>query len=344
MTSGRDATDTLGTDGGYVDPLWRVTVELTALEQDLLRTWWVRRLGFVAHAGAASVTTTQTYTRLEHSLGVLALVSRFAPDDEIARAAALLHDVGHLPFSHTFEGLAGLNHHMLGRARIDELAPVLERHGVHTSQVNAVLDGSVASPLFGAAGRLHLDHLDSFVRSGQAHGRTSTPPSELLGRFRLVDGAIDTDTTTADELIGLIVQEARSQRSAANIVACAVLRSLVASLLDRHDASTVAAMTDDECWAALLADPQVAPTAQAFRRTPQEWTVGDAEAEADPGRGIVHEITRSYLSLPTVDGHGLPEPSEVTELAAALPLRYVVHRRKATAVPRLMTLRSATGR
>ena len=84
-----DVADVLGIGGVYRDPLWRVTVELTALERELLRCWWVRRLAFVAQAGAAVITTVQTYSRLEHSLGVLGLVSHFDPDDHCTRAAAL---------------------------------------------------------------------------------------------------------------------------------------------------------------------------------------------------------------------------------------------------------------
>ncbi len=76
-----DAADVLGIGGIYRDPLWRVTVALTALERELLRCWWVRRLAYVAHAGAAAITTVQTYSRLEHSLGVLALVAHFDPDN-----------------------------------------------------------------------------------------------------------------------------------------------------------------------------------------------------------------------------------------------------------------------
>jgi HD superfamily phosphohydrolase len=71
--------DTLGTGGTFRDPLWRAVVPLTALEQDLLRCWWVRRLNFVAHAGAAVIATTQSYSRLEHSLGLLALVVHLTP-------------------------------------------------------------------------------------------------------------------------------------------------------------------------------------------------------------------------------------------------------------------------
>ncbi|MGP5087067.1 HD domain-containing protein, partial [Brachybacterium tyrofermentans] len=135
--------DTLGSEGVWFDPVWRVRVHLTALERELLATWWVRRLAFVSHAGAASITTTQTYTRLEHSLGTLALVAHFAPDDHAARAAALLHDVGHLPFSHTLEGIAGLDHHTIGHARIDELGSVLNHHGIAAERVIAIDAGEV---------------------------------------------------------------------------------------------------------------------------------------------------------------------------------------------------------
>lgn len=106
--------DVLGADGLYRDPLWRVTVELSALEQELLRCWWVHRLQFVAHAGDAAISTTQSYSRLEHSLGLLALTGHFDPDDHTALAAALRHDVVTYHLSHTFEGVAGLNHHPLG--------------------------------------------------------------------------------------------------------------------------------------------------------------------------------------------------------------------------------------
>ena len=115
--------DVLGRGGVHRDPVWRITVELTAVERSLLRCWPVRRLAFIAHAGASSISTAQRCTRLEHSLGVLALAARFAPHDHLARAAALLHDVGHLPLSHTIEGVAGSDHHDLGAARVRELGP-----------------------------------------------------------------------------------------------------------------------------------------------------------------------------------------------------------------------------
>lgn len=41
------SADTLGINGTFIDPLWRIEVRLTPIQQDLLRSWWVRRLGFI---------------------------------------------------------------------------------------------------------------------------------------------------------------------------------------------------------------------------------------------------------------------------------------------------------
>ncbi|MCG7310823.1 HD domain-containing protein [Brachybacterium sp. ACRRE] len=336
MTEGHDVrgidADTLGLDGRWFDPVWRLEVELTPLELELLDTWWVRRLAFVAHAGIASFTTTQSYSRIEHSLGVLALTAHFAPDDRAARATALLHDIGHLPFSHTLEGLGGLDHHTIGRERVAELDPVLRRHGVEAEEIIAIDEGERPSPLTNAYGALKLDHLDSFLRSGQVHGRTTTSPREMLGRMRLIDGAVDTDEQTADELVDLIVAEARHQRAPSNVVPIAVLKHLVTTALDAgasFDTADLAQMTDGELWAALLADPVTREVTRELRAHPRRWRMDTLPTDApsdgsDTGALDVH-IRRGYLALPTVDGAMITDP-RITALDDALPLHLRVVR------------------
>lgn len=316
--------DTLGTSGRIRDPLWRVEFTLSALERELLRSWPVRRLGFIAHAGAAAMVSTQSYSRLEHSLGLLALVVHFSPDDWYGRAAALLHDVGHLPFSHTFEGVAGLDHHELGIQRTTELAPLLRRHGLDSELLVEIMAGTRSSVLQGDQDGLRLDHLDSFVRSGRAHGRTHEPPPITLSQLRLSNGVVDTDTDTADYLIELIEAEARWQSSEPNVVATAVVRNLAERLLEDHAthqsedrSAELAAMTDDEFWALLLADPRTVAVAATLRRDPAGWhLVPDGPAEAGQPDDISFVVSRRYLGRPLVDGR--PMPSQVT-LADDLP-------------------------
>jgi hypothetical protein len=324
-----DAADTQGIDGVWFDPLWRIEVALTPLERTLLTTWPVRRLAFIAHAGAAAITTTQTYTRLEHSLGVLALVSHFAPDDHLARVTGLLHDVGHLPFSHTLEGLGGLDHHTLGRDAVRGLVDVLQAGGIDPDDVIATDDGVLPSPLTSRSGGLKLDHLDSFLRSGQAHGRTTTAPAEVLDRLRLVDGTVDTDAHTAAEVIALAVREARAQRSAENIVPVVLMRSLVARVLDSGALAPdrFAGLTDDELWAVVAADPSTADDARELRRHPEHWRLVDGRTEASAD-AIAHVVRRTYLDLPTVDGRTVTS-DEVTALQRDIPLDLTVERRPA---------------
>lgn len=318
--------DTLGVDGLWTDPLWRVEVALTPLERDLLRSWWVRRLAFVSHAGAASITTTQTYSRLEHSLGVLALVAHFAPEDHEARAAALLHDIGHLPFSHTLEGIAGLDHHTIGHARIRELGPVLERHGTSAKRIIALDTGEQPSPLWASSGAMKLDHLDSFVRSGQAHGRTDLLPAELLSRCHLLDGGIDTDRATAHELTRLVVAEARAQRDAPNTVPIAVLRDLVNRALTSPAPAfgpvELTSMTEGDLWSALLNCEATRGRTLLLRRDPAAWRLSEGSGE-ECGEVLSYSVERGYLSLPTVDGAPITDP-EIDELERALPLHFRV--------------------
>jgi len=325
-----DAADTLGLGGTYFDPLWRIRVDLTPLECELLRSPWVRRLQFISHAGAVSVATTQTYSRLEHSLGVFALVAYFTPHDVAARASAPLHDIGHLPLSHTFEGLHGLDHHALGRVRIMSMDGVLRRHGLTAAQVIAIDDRARESGRCGPDEKLGIDHLDSFVRSGQANGRTVTSPPLLLENLRLTNGTVNTDADTARELVRLIVAEARAQRSPVNVVCSAVLRSFTQALLEAHDDQAVTTWTDEEYWSALLNDPGVGDAAADFRRAPHEWIATqvpvNSAAQRPAASGISFSITKSYLALPTVDGARPTDLVEVTALADSLPLHFEIRR------------------
>ncbi len=86
-------------------------IGLTRLEAEILDTCVVQRLRRVRQLGPAEyVYPSATHTRLAHSLGTLYLAGRIAgkaglegEDVEAVRLSALLHDVGHMPFSHAVE-------------------------------------------------------------------------------------------------------------------------------------------------------------------------------------------------------------------------------------------------
>ncbi len=92
-------------------------VYITEAEKQLIDSYPFQRLRRLRQlAGSEFVYSGANHTRFEHSIGVMHLagkltenpnISQFLSEDEvqIVRMAALLHDVGHGPFSHVFEHL-----------------------------------------------------------------------------------------------------------------------------------------------------------------------------------------------------------------------------------------------
>ncbi|MEZ4507540.1 MAG: HD domain-containing protein [Thermomicrobiales bacterium] len=157
--------------------------------QAFLRLERVQQLGFVSRVWPGA-----RHTRFEHSIGVFHLARqaiehlRARSDaqwitDEDARticAAALLHDIGHYPFSHAIEELGDpvISHEQVGRAIVlgDEIAPILREHwGVDPKRVASIIDpaGQQLHPadtvLRGIlSGPLDVDKLDYLPRDAHA--------------------------------------------------------------------------------------------------------------------------------------------------------------------------------
>ena len=169
------------------DLLWNnIRVDRDALA--LVDTPAVQRLRYVRQLGHAFlVYPGATHTRFEHALGAYHLARRAlaqleesgvaAAVDAGARRrlplAALLHDIGHYPFSHALEeaGLPGhetLAERHLGRGA---LAEALDRIGVPARDLLALIQGSSAAPLGGLiAGSLDVDKLDYLSRDAAMCG------------------------------------------------------------------------------------------------------------------------------------------------------------------------------
>jgi HD superfamily phosphohydrolase len=163
------------------DPLWNnIRLEPQALA--VLDTPAVQRLRYVRQLGHAFlVYPGATHTRFEHALGAYHLARRVLtelggvdPDEALAvRLAALLHDIGHYPFSHALEE-AGLPHHELLAARhlrSDALAATLARVGVPAEKLLPLIQGTSRSPLARlVAGALDVDKLDYLSRDATMCG------------------------------------------------------------------------------------------------------------------------------------------------------------------------------
>jgi HD superfamily phosphohydrolase len=116
------------------DPVWN-NIRVDELSLSLVDTEVFQRLRYVRQLGwTYLVYPGATHSRFEHALGThhlsrrtLALLceaddsaSISERDQAIVRSAALLHDVGHYPFSHALEEIGALHHEDVARPLITE--------------------------------------------------------------------------------------------------------------------------------------------------------------------------------------------------------------------------------
>ncbi len=165
------------------DPLWN-NIRVDPVAEQLLGTRVVQRLRYVRQLGLAHlVYPGATHSRFEHALGAYHLARRtlhnlrdagalegVAPDEPaIIAAAALLHDVGHYPFSHALEEIGMPHHETLSYQLIveGEVAAVLRSALSQDApeRIYALVCGESASPLQGLiSGSLDLDKMDYLKR------------------------------------------------------------------------------------------------------------------------------------------------------------------------------------
>lgn len=165
------------------DPLWN-NIRLDALARELIDTAAFQRLRYVRQLGLAHlVYPGATHTRFEHALGTYHLTGRtLAAMDErgelrrlaegdvaIVRAAALLHDLGHYPFSHALEEIGAPHHEEVARPLITHGAvsdALIRALGADApASVFALIRGLSDHPLQGlVSGSLDLDKIEYLKR------------------------------------------------------------------------------------------------------------------------------------------------------------------------------------
>jgi HD superfamily phosphohydrolase len=165
------------------DPVWN-NIRVDQLTLELVDTDVFQRLRYVRQLGwTYLVYPGATHSRFEHALGThhlsrrtLALLceaedARSISEQEqaIVRSAALLHDVGHYPFSHALEEIGALHHEDVARPLITEgaVASLLSsRLGDDApSRVFDLIRGESKSALQGLiSGSLDLDKIEYLKR------------------------------------------------------------------------------------------------------------------------------------------------------------------------------------
>ncbi len=139
-------------------------IRFNALEQRVIDSRPFQRLRYIRQMGVAYlVYPGANHTRFEHSLGVMELVTRIydaichdLPQEksaywlQILRLAALCHDMGHLPFSHTAEKVllpnGGHEQMTLELIRSEELSAIWQELGEEAE--NAIIKLAVSEAGF----------------------------------------------------------------------------------------------------------------------------------------------------------------------------------------------------
>jgi len=171
------------------DVLWQnITLEPAAAAvmdtAAFQRLRYIRQLGhaFLVYPGA-------THSRFEHALGAYGLARRalaglhergaltgFIPQDLLfIRLGALLHDIGHYPFSHALEESGLASHEAVAEGLLAEspLGKVLAGHGFDepAAAFGALIRGASDHPLAGLiSGSIDLDKIDYLKRDAMMCG------------------------------------------------------------------------------------------------------------------------------------------------------------------------------
>lgn len=160
---------------------------------------------------------TTRYTRYEHSLGVMQVAQRYCDvrnlkpkDRRLTCTAALLHDLGHPPLSHSMESVFkeefGIDHHEataeiirgrtpLGRA----VSETIGRHGMDIEKLIAVISGGVKEFDGFFHGPINFDTIEGILRSHMYVGQSYAVPDRYAVAEAAIRRADGKDRDTVDE-------------------------------------------------------------------------------------------------------------------------------------------------
>jgi uncharacterized protein len=349
----RDGLVPSSEDFAPVDPFdrapYRALLECDALKR-LRSICFLGAIDYLFHPNGRAAC--RRHSRLDHSLSVAGLAFVYARraglsdnDEQHIVAAALLHDIGHGPLSHSlgpvFRQRFGIGPMEAGHAILCGHAPVgielrrvLAGHRIDADRVRALIDGSAHEPagiLF--RGPINIGTIDAVLRS---YGYLSPRPVEASAR-RVLEAALRRsaeDVRILDrfwELKDAVYR--RLIHGPAGLLADLTARRV----LERHGAS----LTPDACYWTDTSLRRALPELFAlFARLRGRTT------DANPAGCTVPEVVDIAMPRFTVDGAAdgrrperdaerYREITEIRRISVALPEIVIPMERPATVQPGL---------
>jgi HD superfamily phosphohydrolase len=171
------------------DPLYGY-IKITEVEKKVIDTMPIQRLRRIKQlSGAEYVYPAANHTRFEHSLGVMYLAGVLAQNlpielseesIEFIKLSALLHDVGHGPFSHVFDSILskrlGETHEELASwiIRNSDITEILEAESFSSKEISELAIGRLNSkePFFNQiiSSGIDVDKMDFIPRDSYHTG------------------------------------------------------------------------------------------------------------------------------------------------------------------------------
>lgn len=257
-------------------------IEVEGVARALLDTPAVQRLRRIKQLGPAHlVYPSANHTRFEHSLGVYHLACE-ALDQlgiegkhaEQVQAAAILHDVGHGPYSHTIEEVI---HRHTGKYHddVDELlteravGDVLRDHNLDPATIADFVRGDAKLGQI-VAGELDVDRMDYLVRDAHHTGVPygTIDHARLVRELRLIDGELVLGEGNVPTAESLLLARSLMNPTVYNHHVTRICRGLLQSgserLLAESDVTPeqLRRMDDHDLFAALRATPETAEFAR----------------------------------------------------------------------------------
>jgi len=259
-------------------------IEVEGVASDLLDTPPVQRLRRISQLGTVKlVYPSANHTRFEHSLGVYHLADRAldhlgieGQQAERVQAAALLHDIGHCPYSHNVEDVlyrhTGRYHDDVGELiESGPVAQVLTDHGLNPDRIAAVISGEGQLGQI-VAGELDVDRMDYLVRDAHHTGVPygTIDHERLVRELRFVDGE-------------LVLDEGNVQTAESLLLARALMNPTV---YQHHVARIAKAMLRCGVEQAIEADETDPETLQRMDDHGLHWTLRNCEATTEIARRL----------------------------------------------------------
>lgn len=195
----------------FRDPLYGNIPVAYKIIWDLIDTKEVQRLRRIRQlSGVAMVFHTAEHSRFGHALGTYHIANRMINEVEdlkntlseyekmVFLISALLHDVGHGPFSHAFEHVFELRHEMITCEMIEsnktEINKVLSKYPGLAEDVSGVIKHSGKYLLIESliSSQLDVDRLDYLNRDAHFTGATYgvVDVDRLIRIMKIVDGRV----------------------------------------------------------------------------------------------------------------------------------------------------------